>query len=955
LTPRGLDQLVDGLPGFFETLRRQAGFGIEPTQVLSAQSLVLNLAVSGQLPDSLSRLKTLIGPIVCATKRQQDEFSRRFDIWVAAIEPSESAAPGPRTPADLGLTLNEIATKGHRASVRAWPLLVVAALVILGTVYAVTVWLSPKPDATPATSPPAESAPRPGVTPDPTKVTPPVTPPPPSDSGIRSALPTVLGVAVGVGFELVAGYWLLRRLSRHWWDRQAEMILRRREASGTPRTTVLKLRPPEPWPAAARQQLGRAAVGLLRRRLVEAGGTTIDVGTTLDRTVRRIGPPGPVTASRLVTPEYLVLIDRVSLHDHQADWADSLVDRLVADQVSVVRFEFTADPRVCYPRRESRSAWTLRDLSERYADYRLLLFTDGDGLLDPWTGFPAAWAELFSAWDVRAMLTPIPPASWTAREDQLASAGFLVEPATPDGLVALASLIAARDGSPLDAPLVPVGVPVPPLPEHLRYEPERWTDPTPPPATEVEEVVRELRWYLKGDYNWLAACAIYPELRWDLTLELGRVLSVLDGRPYNDSAGLSRLVRLPWFRQGSLPDWLRVWLCRDLEGRPAQAVRGALEQLLVGSERVENAGFTTGPTLAIAQAAGGTGTLSALAQGIRRSLARGQALDEPLNDHVFACFLEGLAPEPTDFRLSAGARALLDAVPSARAFAVVTPVRRWTIFNTMVIFPAYWLYRLFSILGFVSLIGLGALVLYGFYIGIEGLAIIPALLIIPLFFAGWYAQWSAFNLPARVAQGRTVSGWRRALHVAWVACLLVTPMIVLLNRLVASAFNPVDVSTRTLHEPFPVSLARGLLSIVSLCAVAAWLWYVYAGKPVELAIRLHRRLWVPLALMSVTGFALKDFLGGLETAFALFWLSMYMLLATLWPELTVQYLARFKGVVFPEPPADGRYPWRDVVADPLTFFRRFPHPLVSTRTAVNQIPRLVVAVVTPYLSRRPRA
>jgi len=137
------------------------------------------------------------------------------------------------------------------------------------------------------------------------------------------------------------------------------------------------------------------------------------------------------------------------------------------------------------------------------------------------------------------------------------------------------------------------------------------------------------------------------------------VLSALDGLPRLAGNGLSRLVRLPWFRQGSLPDWLRLWLLSDLPARVDRAVRGALEQLLVGSERVENAGFTTGPKLSIAQAAGGDDTLSALAQGVRRILGRIEDSDGPMNDHIFATFLAGRAPGPLDVRLPANIRALL--------------------------------------------------------------------------------------------------------------------------------------------------------------------------------------------------------------------------------------------------------------------------------------------------------
>jgi len=462
--------------------------------------------------------------------------------------------------------------------------------------------------------------------------------------------------AVGIGFVMAAALWLIRWSSRWWWDREAEMVLRRRAVAGVPRTTVMRIRPPDPWSPRARQQFGHAAVDLLRRQPVKAGAEAIDVAATLDRAIRSPGPAEPVPGQRLVTPEYLVLVDRVSLRDHQADWADALVDRLVADQVPTIRFEFAGDPRICYPRRESRPAWTLRDLAERYSDHRLLLFTDTEGMIDPRTGRLAAWVEMFAAWPVRMLLTILPPASWTAREDDLAEAGFLVEPATPDGLAALGSRIATQEAA---GPADGDSKPVPPLPEPLRVEPERWIDQIPPPSEEVIRMVRDLHWYLKEDYTWLAACAIYPELRWDLTLELGRVLSAADGRPRVEASGLSRLIRLPWFRQGALPDWLRLWLRYDLPPERETVIRESLEQLLAGAERVVNTGLNTGPALTIAEAAGGDGALSALAQGIRRRLARDRDVGENMNDYIFATFLEGRAPSPLDFRLPTGVRALL--------------------------------------------------------------------------------------------------------------------------------------------------------------------------------------------------------------------------------------------------------------------------------------------------------
>ena len=133
-------------------------------------------------------------------------------------------------------------------------------------------------------------------------------------------------------------------------------------------------------------------------------------------------------------------------------------------------------PTGLLPRRESHPAWTLTDLVERYPELRLLLFTDGEALIDPWTGRPASRMEA-SPRGRSGRPSAAPPASWTSREDRLAEAGSLVEPATPDGLAALASGLAALDAAAPDDPTAPAVEPVPPLPETLRAEPGRWLDP----------------------------------------------------------------------------------------------------------------------------------------------------------------------------------------------------------------------------------------------------------------------------------------------------------------------------------------------------------------------------------------------------------------------------------------------------------------------------------------------
>jgi len=119
--PPGLEDLLDGLVPFCEDLRKD-GFGLEPAQVTAAHALILDMAEHGRLPEALSGLETLIGPIFCSSQRQQEEFSRRFRVWVKTLETNARVAPARLfEERDLGLKLQDVARRGRRAWMRTLP------------------------------------------------------------------------------------------------------------------------------------------------------------------------------------------------------------------------------------------------------------------------------------------------------------------------------------------------------------------------------------------------------------------------------------------------------------------------------------------------------------------------------------------------------------------------------------------------------------------------------------------------------------------------------------------------------------------------------------------------------------------------------------------------------------------------------------------------------------------
>src|SRR5262249_16488065 len=95
----------------------------------------------------------------------------------------------------------------------------------------------------------------------------------------------------------------------------------------------------------------------------------------------------------------------------------------------------------------------------------------------------------------------------------------------------------------------------------------------------VQRLCDQLRVFLgTRGYRWLSACAIYPMLHWDLTLYLG--FKLFKDRTQIEERLLS-LLRLPWFRYGSIPDWLRLRLISDLSASDEAKVGKALEELFL--------------------------------------------------------------------------------------------------------------------------------------------------------------------------------------------------------------------------------------------------------------------------------------------------------------------------------------------------------------------------------------
>ncbi len=147
---------------------------------------------------------------------------------------------------------------------------------------------------------------------------------------------------------------------------------------------------------------------------------------------------------------------------------------------------------------------------------------------------------------------------------------------------------------------------------------------------------RELQDYLGPEgFAWLAACAVYPGIGIPITLDVGQALKEVAGGREQESGmtdTLAALARLPWFRHGIMPEWLRRLLLARLTHEQETVVRRrmferldvlAQRTLAARKEGVERAGL---------RISGWVGPLDLLSTAPPES---------PMGDAVFLAYMAG--------------------------------------------------------------------------------------------------------------------------------------------------------------------------------------------------------------------------------------------------------------------------------------------------------------------------
>ena len=296
----------------------------------------------------------------------------------------------------------------------------------------------------------------------------------------------------------------------------------------------------------------------------------LDLPQTIRETARKGGPITFQYRRRTRPPEYLILIDQRNARNHQAQLFNLLYEAFRLEEVHAVRFYFDGDPRVCwnedYPHKIG-----LAELHGRYPEHRLLIFGSGYTFMSTRRGRLLRWARHFLQWEERALLTPQPTGAWGRRETQL-SKYFVLLPAGLEGLQRLVTQLEA----------------------HSREDTAGWEElglKAVPPIQFQGSLRESLETHFEPNLlRWIAACALWPALHWDLTLFLGDYQGQEEAEPLLSLDTLTQLNRLPWFAEGEIPEAARRELIEYLPEEDRNRIRHEIDQVMQQAPPPEGSG-----------------------------------------------------------------------------------------------------------------------------------------------------------------------------------------------------------------------------------------------------------------------------------------------------------------------------------------------------------------------------
>ncbi|HYW18491.1 MAG TPA: PhnD/SsuA/transferrin family substrate-binding protein [Nodularia sp. (in: cyanobacteria)] len=603
----------DVLIVFIDELR-EAGYKIGIPQYIAAQDLILMLIAQGKTLDSPEQLRNLLGPIFCSSPIEQEEFQQRFERWVKLFNKAHTLTKKVDVEAEaLSAELETERALFYR--MQSLTLLISITIFISIIVFPSHTNQEPVPKEITSSIPTfrPQIPPAPETLPTVVETEPSKTPPPNPLFNWQIQL-----------FLLIVVIFLVWQL---WWLWRANLFLQRHSTTQKPELQTISITGFEEnlFPSLVLLKIARS----LRYR-IRVPSHEIDVNKTLDATLKQGGWLTPVYRNYQVIPEYLFLVNRTSYRDHQAKFIEEIIKGLKQEGVFITIYFFDDDPQICFADNNQNYSFRLREIISKYSEHSLVMISDTEKFFSSISGELEPWVNQLTSWEKRAFLTPTPVESWGYQELELAQE-FILLPATIKGLEVLSQRLRQGWATYFVGEEMQI-----PLPDSLRTRPYLWIERNPPPTEQINAMLESLEEYLgKHGFYWLSACAVFPELHWNITIYLGNVLKIESGASLIEVCSLTDLARLPWLRYGYMPDWLRVFLITTLTPEQKQIIRIVLQGLLITAVQ----GSMSKLQLEVAREY--RRFLPKLVNPILYLLSKKAAVDSQLRDYIFLGFMRG--------------------------------------------------------------------------------------------------------------------------------------------------------------------------------------------------------------------------------------------------------------------------------------------------------------------------
>ncbi|KPA14000.1 conserved hypothetical protein, membrane [Candidatus Magnetomorum sp. HK-1] len=515
---------------FIERLK-QRGFIITPDHYIRLQVLLGNTPPS----DDLEQVKLLLCPLFASSESQQNIFYAEFDQFFDSLKPNvQKIEPD----ISSGLKTQEL----EDSKTRKWSYWLAGFLLLCVSIFLVHYYFplpadEPIKTETTQTGQASDGTIReevidtgkwpetnPQNSQQPEQPTPQIQEK--KDQTIDWRIPRyaiLIALALGI---------LLSELYRY---NHRKMVLKKQQKKKPPLTWPIKV--PAQQPAYLSTPQFYDAARRFRNRLL-SNILRLDIPATIQKSLESCGFPIPQYSTMTRQPEYLFLIDLPDFRDHYAGYATQIADALGNENIFVKRFHYMDDPQVCFETIQGERLF-LDDLFHKFSEHRLIIVGTGDAFLHPLSGKAESWIQTFHQWSTRALLTPRPISQWGMNEKTLKS-HFPLFPATMNGMDHLSLFFDFYEKTSKS----PFGKPPQPL-----FLPDA-VDPVELKATINDDSL----------FQWICACAVYPELHWNLTVTVG---TKIQQKPIQEAQVL-RLLQLPWFQKAVIPNKWREALIQHL-------------------------------------------------------------------------------------------------------------------------------------------------------------------------------------------------------------------------------------------------------------------------------------------------------------------------------------------------------------------------------------------------------